>query len=302
MSKLVVLGGSGHLGRRICEAAVSAGWQVVSVSRSGKDTRTRADTKADTITTTRTGSSGNIRWVKGDVLDPSSYQHELVGASAVVHSVGLLLEGDGYKQLLNGKGKNNNKSNGNAISTLCGLKSVLSQSVSVNPLSEKTYSNYNRDSVVEAARATITVNADHNGVNTAPPPVFVHISADDSFSRVPLLPSGYLLSKRQAETGVDRLARGSANAILPLVLRPGFMFDPDEKTHTQSATSTPTLRELLRAGMDLLPARARPFPPAVATTTVAQACIAAINNRQPVTLSNDDIVRLAEQTRAEHSS
>lgn len=67
-------------GSQICRAAIKKEYQVTSISRSG-------------------GSSDErIQLVKADIFHPEQYREVLRGASAVVYSAGMLLEGD-YKSL-----------------------------------------------------------------------------------------------------------------------------------------------------------------------------------------------------------
>lgn len=75
--KVVVLGGSGFIGSRICEALVAQGAPVVSVSRSGSPPE-GAGAWAQKVT-----------WKKADVLAPGLAQ-ELSGAEAVVSAIGSL--------------------------------------------------------------------------------------------------------------------------------------------------------------------------------------------------------------------
>eukprot|EP00123_Amoebidium_parasiticum_P010282 comp20004_c0_seq1/m.24489 comp20004_c0_seq1/g.24489 ORF comp20004_c0_seq1/g.24489 comp20004_c0_seq1/m.24489 type:complete len:151 (-) comp20004_c0_seq1:414-866(-) len=86
-TKLLVVGGNGFLGSAVCKAAVQRGLQVVSLSRSGVSPSSAPWTKA-------------VDWQKGDALDPATYMNTLSDTTAVVHTVGTLLEGSGYKGML----------------------------------------------------------------------------------------------------------------------------------------------------------------------------------------------------------
>lgn len=44
----------------------------------------------------------SVEWAKADLLEPGSYSHFLKDASAVVHTMGILLEAD-YKSIVRGK-------------------------------------------------------------------------------------------------------------------------------------------------------------------------------------------------------
>ena len=90
---LLVCGGSGFLGSRICKIASARKWNVTSLSRSGEPVWSK---------TPRPEWAAKVNWRKGDVLDPTTYQEVLQDADAVVHSMGILLEAD-YKGVLTGK-------------------------------------------------------------------------------------------------------------------------------------------------------------------------------------------------------
>lgn len=46
--------------------------------------------------------AGSVEWARADILKPESYKPHLHGASAVVHSMGILLEAD-YKGVVQGR-------------------------------------------------------------------------------------------------------------------------------------------------------------------------------------------------------
>jgi uncharacterized protein YbjT (DUF2867 family) len=95
LRKLLVCGGSGFLGSRICKLASARNWTVTSLSRSGEPSWSEHNSK-------RPEWAANINWRKGDVMDPSTYREALEDVDAVVHSLGILLEAD-YKGVLTGK-------------------------------------------------------------------------------------------------------------------------------------------------------------------------------------------------------
>lgn len=80
---LFIVGGSGFLGSVICKEAIQSGWKVSSLSRHGCPPRLATYPWANKIT-----------WLKGNVHDPSSYEHRLAQGdiNTVIHSMGLLLE------------------------------------------------------------------------------------------------------------------------------------------------------------------------------------------------------------------
>lgn len=95
--KLVVCGGNGFLGSRIVKSAVSRGWTVTSIARSGEPTWSSV-----TSSSTAPAWSKDVTWHAANILHPSEYAHLLDDTDAVVHSMGILLEAD-YKGVLTGK-------------------------------------------------------------------------------------------------------------------------------------------------------------------------------------------------------
>ena len=78
---VVVLGGTGYVGSRVCRKALERGHSVVSVSRRGKP-----GDGEDTF------SDGAVKYVAGDLTDPATVNEVLKDADAVVHAVGLLFD------------------------------------------------------------------------------------------------------------------------------------------------------------------------------------------------------------------
>lgn len=73
LGRIVVVGGSGYVGRRICEAALKKGLEVCSISRSGS---AKLDRAAEDWTK-------DVKWLKADVFEPQQYRDHLKGALAV---------------------------------------------------------------------------------------------------------------------------------------------------------------------------------------------------------------------------
>ncbi|KAI9665441.1 MAG: hypothetical protein M1829_005720 [Trizodia sp. TS-e1964] len=205
--KIVVCGGNGFLGSRICKSAVARGWDVTSISRSGEPTWS-----AVTSSPEPPSWSSSVSWQKADILKPSTYQPLLKDADAVVHSMGILLEAD-YKGVLQGKEP-----------IYSGLQRAFStyKSGSQNPLERKpgedlhpegkdgqlTYELMNRDSAISLAQEASAAN-----VST-----FVYISAA---AGAPILPKRYITTKREAESTIAT----TFPRIRTIFLRPGFLYD-----------------------------------------------------------------------------
>lgn len=87
--KVLVLGGSGYVGREVCRRAVRRGWQVTSLSRRGVNPEA-GDPALDAVD-----------WRGGDATDPATVK-SLVGANdAVVHAIGLLFDVESGLENLN---------------------------------------------------------------------------------------------------------------------------------------------------------------------------------------------------------
>ncbi|KAJ2747540.1 hypothetical protein GGI20_000365 [Coemansia sp. BCRC 34301] len=175
--RLFVVGGSGFLGQAICRRALAQGWEVLSLSRHGAPKKTLA----------RDASGNRVKWIQGDALEPESFREHLAGCTAVVHTVGVLMEND-YKKMVN-MGSTSTSSRGSAT----------------------TYERANRDTALSVARTAREIQ----GLDT-----FVYISASDV---LPLVSSRYISTKREAEN--ELLAH--KERMRPIILRPGFMFSSD---------------------------------------------------------------------------
>ncbi|CAM9910135.1 unnamed protein product, partial [Discosporangium mesarthrocarpum] len=73
--QVVVFGGNGFVGQRVCRAAIDLGAEVVSVNRSGPP-----EVQGEWV--------DRVRWVKADIFNPSDYKDELTGARGSVSCVG----------------------------------------------------------------------------------------------------------------------------------------------------------------------------------------------------------------------
>ncbi|GAP89699.1 putative NAD dependent epimerase dehydratase family protein [Rosellinia necatrix] len=207
--KLIVCGGNGFLGSRICKSAVQRGWDVTSISRSGAP-------KWDAVTSSAAPPSWShkVTWERGDMLRPATYAPLLKGADFVVHSMGILLEAD-YKGVVRGQ-----------ESPISGLRKAFAAAPRPgNPLERRggesdadirppetrdqlTYENMNRDSAVMLAKEAARDNVS----------AFVYISAAGG---APVLPARYISTKRQAESAIAREFPGMRN----IFFRPPFLYD-----------------------------------------------------------------------------
>lgn len=207
VKKLVVCGGSGFLGSRICQFAVARGWDVTSVSRSGEP-------QWDSVTSSAAPPpwAHKVTWERGDILRPATYAPLLNGADFVVHSMGILLEAD-YKGVVSGK-----------ESPIAGLSKAFApvRDRGVDPLARKegedikptnpkdqfSYEIMNRDSAITLAKHAAAANVS----------AFCYISAAGG---APVLPARYISTKRQAETTIAN----SFPELRSLYIRAPFMFD-----------------------------------------------------------------------------
>lgn len=78
MKKVLVLGGSGFVGKAICRELLRVGADVYSINRSGKPGGCSSDLD-------------KVNWIKGNALDPQSYS-QLSNIDTLIHSVGILTE------------------------------------------------------------------------------------------------------------------------------------------------------------------------------------------------------------------
>ncbi|KAI5465687.1 hypothetical protein BGZ63DRAFT_347908 [Mariannaea sp. PMI_226] len=209
--KLVVCGGSGFLGSRICQFAVARGWDVTSISRSGEP-------RWDTVTSSRTPPTwaNKVSWERGDILRPATYAPLLNGADFVVHSMGILLEAD-YKGVVSGK-----------ESPFSGLAKAFAseRDRGIRPLERKegedikpanpndqfSYEVMNRDSAITLAKHAAAAKVGS----------FCYISAAGG---APVLPARYITTKRQAESTIAN----SFPELRNIYIRPPFLFDNSRK-------------------------------------------------------------------------
>lgn len=204
--KLVVFGGNGFLGKRICQEAINNGFQVLSVSRSGRAPSPQSPQDKNWI--------AEVEWKSADVFNPESYSEYLKGSPNVVHSMGILLEDESYKMKVK-----------SPLNRSFDLKSLI-PSFGANPLDKKnpnfTYERMNKQSALILAQA-FSKAIDASETKLKDMPTFTYISADRGF---PIIPSGYINSKREAEAELMRYE----DLFRPILVRPGFMFEEYKNT------------------------------------------------------------------------
>ncbi|KAF2155750.1 NAD(P)-binding protein [Myriangium duriaei CBS 260.36] len=205
--KIVVCGGNGFLGSRICKAATARGWDVTSISRSGAP-------KWEAVTSSPSPPpwADKVHWHSASVLAPSTYRDTLRNADAVVHTMGILLEAD-YKGVLTGKEP-----------IVAGLQRAFSsvKQGTANPLDRRegedlqplerdgqiTYEVMNRDTAILLAQEAADAKV----------PVFGYISAAGG---APILPGRYITTKRAAEDTVTT----KFPQLRSFFIRASFMYD-----------------------------------------------------------------------------
>ena len=227
--KLLVFGGNGFLGRRICQEAVTKGFQVVSLSKSGKAPSLGSPSDNHWM--------NEVQWERCDIFDPKTYYHQLQDRPDVVHSMGILMENENYK-------KNIRKPIGKIASKYLQSDILFGP----NPLrrqdSKFNYEWMNKRSALILANSYSKILMESKGKNSQNLPSFAYISADKKF---PFIPEGYISSKREAEIELFKYD----DIFRPIIIRPGFMFDEiedsgDAKSYIQ------TVLELLNCGNGII--------------------------------------------------
>lgn len=208
----------------------------MSFSRSGEP---RWDAVTDS--SDRPSWASSVEWAKADLLKPESYKPFLTNASAVVHSMGILLEAD-YKGVVQGREP-----------IVSGLQRAFSSSKlgSQNPLTrhegealepkekdgQLTYELMNRDSGMSKSNCyglfldtrkltrcywrnlAIALAQESSSEHV---PAFVYISAA---AGAPVLPARYITTKREAEATIT----STLPELRSIFIRPGFMYDNSRK-------------------------------------------------------------------------
>ncbi|KAH8704179.1 hypothetical protein BGW36DRAFT_370822 [Talaromyces proteolyticus] len=209
--RIVVAGGSGFLGSRICKHASVRGWAVTSLSRSGEP-------RWDTVTASKEkpGWADSVEWAKADILKPTTYKPFLKDATAVVHTMGIILEAD-YKGVVQGKESIVSGLQRAFSSTKLGTQDPLKRGLGdeLRPQErdgQLTYEVMNRDTAIALAQESSQEHV----------PTFVYISAA---AGAPLLPGRYITTKREAEARIS----ATFPSLRSIFIRPGFLYDSSRK-------------------------------------------------------------------------
>ncbi|KAG8861166.1 hypothetical protein FRB96_003116 [Tulasnella sp. 330] len=210
---ILVVGGNGFLGSAVCRRALAKGMDVTSISSSGRP-----------FTTPKGHSPAwvdKVQWKAASAFDPSSYAPLLENKTAVVHTLGILLEGGKYKSAIR---------NGDLIGLLSSFTGASGLGSRGNPLDKGAngvgeYEKMNRDSALRVFEtyATSTPPSTDNHKT------FIYVSAEDIFR--PFVPRRYIDTKREAEREIARMckennASAASSPIRDVFVRPGLMYHP----------------------------------------------------------------------------
>ncbi|CAK9787041.1 NAD(P)-binding protein [Cutaneotrichosporon oleaginosum] len=224
--RLLVVGGNGYLGSAVCKAAVAKGWDVASMSSSGKPYTTPAGHTPKWVDA--------VQWHRASAFEPDTYRDLIANKSAVVHTMGILFEDSEYKNAI---------ARGDILGLLGSVaRSATGSGPASNPLktgkeARMTYEAMNRDSA-------LTVLDTMLAAPSPPAPAersFVYISAS---GKVAFVPDRYVDTKREAELGI--MGRCAANGhVRPVIMRPGLMYN----AHVRPVSTIPAFALSITAGL-----------------------------------------------------
>ena len=210
---LVVLGGTGFVGRHICAQAVRGAQfdAVYSVSRRGIPPATAATTSWEhhpCMHWVGQPSEGTL-----EALLENAYREKAGTALSVVCSVGALFENEAYKQF-------------------------LEEPQNVSPFagrgSSQTYEFLNRDVCIRAVQSVRSFAEKESTVSSIP---FVFISAHAS---PPGVDEKYVETKREAERYLLDQAHENSwsgpSKLRPIIFRPSFIYDESRPASMHIAT------------------------------------------------------------------
>jgi nucleoside-diphosphate-sugar epimerase len=191
--KLLVLGGTGFIGSKICERALSSGYDVVSISRRGDPPGDPHRYPSDIMK--------RVDWRKGDCTREDTIAAVLQegGFVGCIHAVGMLLASDI-----------------NALASGSGSK----------PTPGATYDDVTRITAFNAANAAADLCVAKNENDAVP---FVFVSAAEArwdFKAPVAWLEEYLVAKRAVEARLSEMTE--AGAIRGSCLRPSLVYSPDK--------------------------------------------------------------------------
>ncbi|KAH7913710.1 mitochondrial protein [Hygrophoropsis aurantiaca] len=230
VQKILVVGGNGFIGSAVCKSALARGMQVTSISSSGKPYRTPKGHSP--------AWASQVDWRRADALRPETYASLLPGVSAVVHTLGTLLEDGKYKAAL---------ANGDVPSLLRHFVSGLSGHGG-NPLERNSragstggYEIMNRDSALRVCEAFVSSKPSADAANIRP---FVYISAEDIYR--PLISARYIETKREAERHIEQLISNNPQ-YRGVYIRPSLVYHAHQRPLTTPLAALIDLSATLHA-------------------------------------------------------
>lgn len=237
MPKLLVLGGTGFLGKHICFEALKAGFSVTSISRKGiEGLKYQSSINPKLIS--------QIEWKQGNIFEPSTFEEDLKSTDAVVHSVGIAFANENYKTLL--------KQSSLADLLKFGSCHLAQQFRGPNPMRPNDeFDKMNRQTAVTAAQAYSSTGVGASSPSRRP---FVYISAEDWN---PMLSPRYIESKRQAEDELSNIP-----GLRTVFIRPGLMYDKN----------VTDIRSNLAFAMSKIPLLTKPLAAQTVAKAVVEAC------------------------------
>lgn len=153
-----------------------------------------------------------MQWRKADAFEPDTYRALAAECTAVVHTIGILMESD-YK------------GQGSSFQGIWrGLAKGWGLSAGTNPLTSPndrlSYERMNRDSALTVAHTVKEAQASKQRTHVP----FVYLSAADIMR--PVISARYTATKYEAEQQITRLAD---DVLRPVFMRPGLMYHPHNR-------------------------------------------------------------------------
>ncbi|OZJ06771.1 hypothetical protein BZG36_00385 [Bifiguratus adelaidae] len=211
--RLLVVGGTGFLGSRVCRSAAEKGWTVHSLSRNVPPSDQ---------------SDSRIQYHRGNALDQQTHERVLKehDITSVVHAAGILLENADYKTAVRNDGQGTETQ---TLGKLLGIGIVALLGDKGNPLKQHPrYEEINKDTALALlAAANATSSVSH----------YTYISAMNLF---PWVDPRYITTKLEAERAILTWKRGTG-----LVLRPGLMHHPSRRVVSALAQPLNTAQRIL---------------------------------------------------------